>query len=65
MERLETEANVHTIVFDFASVSYIDSTGIKYVKVLLQRGEGGREINYFNTGSIERVEHKRNPVTIC
>ena len=33
MEEIETEAKVHTIVFDFASVTYLDSTGVKYLKV--------------------------------
>ncbi len=33
MEQIENEAPVHTVVFDFASVPYIDSTGIKYLKV--------------------------------
>ena len=35
MEMVEEEGKVHTIVFDFASVSYIDSTGVKYLKVSL------------------------------
>eukprot|EP00026_Physarum_polycephalum_P002885 Phypoly_transcript_02894.p1 GENE.Phypoly_transcript_02894~~Phypoly_transcript_02894.p1 ORF type:complete len:746 (+),score=98.98 Phypoly_transcript_02894:338-2575(+) len=36
MERQENEGKVHTIVFDFASVSYVDSTGIKYLKEILR-----------------------------
>jgi len=36
MEELESEAKVHTVIFDFASVSYVDSTGIKYLKEILR-----------------------------
>lgn len=34
MEVVENaQAKVHTIIFDFASISYVDSTGVKYLKV--------------------------------
>jgi len=36
MERLQSDAQIHTIVFDYASVSYVDSTGMKYLKEILR-----------------------------